>query len=158
MFLGRHRLTHPLTFCSFSDVPKFPKEMIDPVVVEEGQPFVLKCNPPTGIPPLQIYWMTISERRPPLFVSSLKMSSCFLCWQMLNACIPNFLCVCAHVLVRRLAAHRAGRASVHEPGRRPVLLPRRGEGQPQGLLLLRRLPHHPHHRPEDGHVGRRYHQ
>lgn len=43
------------------DVPKFPKETIEPVVVEEGQPFTLKCNPPDGIPPLQIYWMTISN-------------------------------------------------------------------------------------------------
>ncbi|XP_034725471.1 neural cell adhesion molecule L1-like protein isoform X16 [Etheostoma cragini] len=41
-------------------VPKFPKETLDPVVVEEGQPFTLKCNPPKGIPPLQIYWMTIN--------------------------------------------------------------------------------------------------
>nr|XP_020448351.1 neural cell adhesion molecule L1-like protein isoform X2 [Monopterus albus] len=41
-------------------VPKFPKETIDPVMVEEGQPFALKCNPPKGIPPLQIYWMTIN--------------------------------------------------------------------------------------------------
>ncbi|XP_074531572.1 neural cell adhesion molecule L1-like protein isoform X2 [Halichoeres trimaculatus] len=40
-------------------VPKFPKETLDPVVVEEGQPFTLKCDPPKGIPPLQIYWMTI---------------------------------------------------------------------------------------------------
>ncbi|XP_037630315.1 neural cell adhesion molecule L1-like protein isoform X2 [Sebastes umbrosus] len=41
-------------------VPKFPKETLDPVVVEEGQPFVLQCDPPKGIPPLQIYWMTIN--------------------------------------------------------------------------------------------------
>ncbi|XP_055364941.1 neural cell adhesion molecule L1-like protein isoform X2 [Betta splendens] len=41
-------------------VPKFPKETIDPFMVEEGQPFTLKCDPPKGIPPLQIYWMTIS--------------------------------------------------------------------------------------------------
>uniref|UniRef100_A0A673C9Z5 Cell adhesion molecule L1-like b n=1 Tax=Sphaeramia orbicularis TaxID=375764 RepID=A0A673C9Z5_9TELE len=41
-------------------VPKFPKETLDPVVVEEGQPFTLKCNPPKGIPPLQIYWMTLN--------------------------------------------------------------------------------------------------
>ncbi|XP_060897359.1 neural cell adhesion molecule L1-like protein isoform X2 [Labrus mixtus] len=41
-------------------VPKFPKETLDPVEVEEGQPFALKCDPPKGIPPLQIYWMTIS--------------------------------------------------------------------------------------------------
>lgn len=42
------------------NVPKFPKETLDPVVVEEGQPFTLKCDPPNGIPPLQIYWMTIN--------------------------------------------------------------------------------------------------
>ncbi|XP_077429902.1 neural cell adhesion molecule L1-like protein isoform X4 [Vanacampus margaritifer] len=41
-------------------VPKFPKETLDPVGVEEGQPFTLKCDPPKGIPPLQIYWMTIN--------------------------------------------------------------------------------------------------
>nr|XP_046198779.1 neural cell adhesion molecule L1-like protein isoform X3 [Oncorhynchus gorbuscha] len=40
-------------------VPKFPKEKIDPIKVEEGQPVILECNPPKGIPPLQIYWMTI---------------------------------------------------------------------------------------------------
>ncbi|XP_069570759.1 neural cell adhesion molecule L1-like protein isoform X4 [Brachyistius frenatus] len=42
------------------NVPKFPKETLDPVMVEEGQPFTLKCDPPNGIPPLQIYWMTIN--------------------------------------------------------------------------------------------------
>ncbi|XP_054472345.1 neural cell adhesion molecule L1-like protein [Anoplopoma fimbria] len=41
-------------------VPKFPKETLEPLVVEEGQPFILQCNPPKGIPPLQIYWMTIN--------------------------------------------------------------------------------------------------
>uniref|UniRef100_A0A1A8FAZ9 protein-tyrosine-phosphatase n=1 Tax=Nothobranchius korthausae TaxID=1143690 RepID=A0A1A8FAZ9_9TELE len=43
-----------------SNEPKFPKETLDPVKVVEGQPFILKCDPPTGIPPLQIYWMTIT--------------------------------------------------------------------------------------------------
>ncbi|XP_075997538.1 neural cell adhesion molecule L1-like protein [Genypterus blacodes] len=38
-------------------VPKFPKEKLEPVVVEEGQAFVLQCDPPKGLPPLQIYWM-----------------------------------------------------------------------------------------------------
>lgn len=42
------------------NIPKFPKEKLNPVEVEEGQPFILKCNPPSGIPPLQIYWMTIN--------------------------------------------------------------------------------------------------
>ncbi|KAM6169201.1 neural cell adhesion molecule L1-like protein [Rhynchocyon petersi] len=40
-------------------VPKFPKEKIDPLDVEEGDPIVLQCNPPKGLPPLHIYWMNI---------------------------------------------------------------------------------------------------
>ncbi|XP_003894227.2 neural cell adhesion molecule L1-like protein isoform X3 [Papio anubis] len=40
-------------------VPKFPKEKIDPLEVEEGDPIVLPCNPPKGLPPLHIYWMNI---------------------------------------------------------------------------------------------------
>ncbi|XP_027002562.2 neural cell adhesion molecule L1-like protein isoform X7 [Tachysurus fulvidraco] len=45
------------------NVPKFPKEKIDPIKVEEGQPFILECNPPKGIPPLEIYWMTINMKQ-----------------------------------------------------------------------------------------------
>ncbi|XP_030884371.1 neural cell adhesion molecule L1-like protein [Leptonychotes weddellii] len=41
------------------NVPKFPKEKIDPLEVEEGDPIVLPCNPPRGLPPLHIYWMNI---------------------------------------------------------------------------------------------------
>ncbi|XP_031422815.1 cell adhesion molecule L1-like a isoform X7 [Clupea harengus] len=41
------------------NVPKFPKEKLPPVVVVEGQSIVLECNPPDGIAPLQVYWMTI---------------------------------------------------------------------------------------------------
>lgn len=29
--------------------------------MEEGDPLVLPCNPPTGLPPLHIYWMNIGE-------------------------------------------------------------------------------------------------
>ncbi|MCI4387537.1 hypothetical protein PGIGA_G00075220 [Pangasianodon gigas] len=39
--------------------PKFPKESIEPAVVKEGDPVVLECNPPKGIPPRHLYWMTI---------------------------------------------------------------------------------------------------
>uniref|UniRef100_A0A8C7AEN9 Neural cell adhesion molecule L1-like protein n=1 Tax=Neovison vison TaxID=452646 RepID=A0A8C7AEN9_NEOVI len=41
------------------NVPKFPKEKIDPLEVEEGDPVVLPCSPPKGLPPLHIYWMNI---------------------------------------------------------------------------------------------------
>ncbi|XP_078517779.1 neural cell adhesion molecule L1-like protein isoform X3 [Lissotriton helveticus] len=40
-------------------IPKFPNERIAPEEVEEGDPVVLHCDPPEGIPPLHIYWMTI---------------------------------------------------------------------------------------------------
>ncbi|XP_061638347.1 neural cell adhesion molecule L1-like protein isoform X9 [Phyllopteryx taeniolatus] len=40
-------------------MPKFPKETIEPIVVEEGEPFVLQCNPPEGVPPRKIHWMSI---------------------------------------------------------------------------------------------------
>ncbi|XP_072223606.1 cell adhesion molecule L1-like a isoform X3 [Leuresthes tenuis] len=39
--------------------PKFPKEMLDPVVVNEGESIILQCNPPDGVAPRQIYWMSI---------------------------------------------------------------------------------------------------
>ncbi|XP_041655398.1 neural cell adhesion molecule L1-like protein isoform X2 [Cheilinus undulatus] len=40
-------------------VPKFPKETMYPIVVDEGDPIILHCHPPEGIPPRQIYWMSI---------------------------------------------------------------------------------------------------
>ncbi|XP_061592401.1 neural cell adhesion molecule L1-like protein isoform X3 [Cololabis saira] len=45
-----------------STPPKFPKEALDPVVVEQGEPIILECNPPQGVPPRQIYWMSIGLR------------------------------------------------------------------------------------------------
>nr|XP_057941167.1 neural cell adhesion molecule L1-like protein isoform X4 [Doryrhamphus excisus] len=39
-------------------MPKFPKETIEPLIVEEGEPFVLKCKPPEGVPPRKIHWMS----------------------------------------------------------------------------------------------------
>ncbi|XP_056279234.1 neural cell adhesion molecule L1-like protein isoform X3 [Pseudoliparis swirei] len=40
-------------------VPKFPKEVNVPIVVKEGEPITLECNPPEGVAPRQIYWMTL---------------------------------------------------------------------------------------------------
>ncbi|XP_041801403.1 neural cell adhesion molecule L1-like protein isoform X2 [Chelmon rostratus] len=40
-------------------VPKFPKEELPPTVVKEGEPIILRCNPPEGVAPRQIYWMSI---------------------------------------------------------------------------------------------------
>lgn len=40
------------------NAPKFPKEKLPAVLVEEGHSIVLECNPPEGIAPRNIYWMT----------------------------------------------------------------------------------------------------
>ncbi|KAM4737048.1 cell adhesion molecule L1-like a isoform 2-T3 [Anableps anableps] len=39
--------------------PKFPKEILDTIVIKEGEPITLHCNPPKGVAPLQIYWMSV---------------------------------------------------------------------------------------------------
>ncbi|XP_061759852.1 neural cell adhesion molecule L1-like protein isoform X8 [Nerophis ophidion] len=40
-------------------MPKFPKEKMEPIIIQEGEPFVLKCNPPEGFSPRKIHWMSI---------------------------------------------------------------------------------------------------
>lgn len=40
--------------------PLWPKENLDPVVVQEGSPLILQCNPPPGLPPPHIFWMSSS--------------------------------------------------------------------------------------------------
>ncbi|XP_040193519.1 neurofascin isoform X20 [Rana temporaria] len=40
--------------------PLWPKENLDPVVVNEGTSLILQCNPPPGLPPPVIFWMSSS--------------------------------------------------------------------------------------------------
>ncbi|XP_048878429.1 neurofascin homolog (chicken) a isoform X14 [Brienomyrus brachyistius] len=40
-----------------SKSPLWPKEVLEPVVVTEGSPLVLTCNPPPGLPPPHTFWM-----------------------------------------------------------------------------------------------------
>ncbi|XP_041818852.1 neurofascin homolog (chicken) a [Chelmon rostratus] len=40
-----------------SKAPLWPKEVLEPVVVTEGSPLVLLCNPPPGLPPPFTFWM-----------------------------------------------------------------------------------------------------
>ncbi|XP_037620738.1 neurofascin homolog (chicken) a isoform X16 [Sebastes umbrosus] len=40
-----------------SKAPLWPKEVLEPVVVTEGSPYVLACNPPPGLPPPITFWM-----------------------------------------------------------------------------------------------------
>ncbi|KAM4650624.1 neural cell adhesion molecule L1-like protein isoform 2-T5 [Discoglossus pictus] len=40
-------------------VLKFPNEHLPPIVVEEGAPVVLRCDPPTEMALILMYWMTV---------------------------------------------------------------------------------------------------
>ncbi|GCB73067.1 hypothetical protein scyTo_0006605, partial [Scyliorhinus torazame] len=44
-------------------IPRFPKESAKRIEVEEGDPVVLQCDPPSGPSPLNIYWMTSKIQR-----------------------------------------------------------------------------------------------
>ncbi|KAM6219577.1 neurofascin isoform 8-T8 [Rhynchocyon petersi] len=43
-----------------SKSPLWPKENLDPVVVQVGAPLTLQCNPPPGLPSPVIFWMSSS--------------------------------------------------------------------------------------------------
>nr|XP_014340103.1 PREDICTED: neurofascin isoform X1 [Latimeria chalumnae] len=38
----------------------WPKENLEPVTVQQGSPLILQCNPPPGLPPPVIFWMSSS--------------------------------------------------------------------------------------------------
>lgn len=46
-----------------SEAPLWPKEVLEPVVVTEGSPLVLLCNPPPGLPPPYTFWMNSGEHK-----------------------------------------------------------------------------------------------
>uniref|UniRef100_A0A8C5D8A9 Neural cell adhesion molecule L1 n=1 Tax=Gouania willdenowi TaxID=441366 RepID=A0A8C5D8A9_GOUWI len=39
-------------------IPKFQKETLQPIVVNEGDPIILECNPPETVISLQVHWMS----------------------------------------------------------------------------------------------------
>lgn len=43
-----------------SKSPLWPKEVLEPVVMREGESLVLPCNPPPGLPPPETFWMDSS--------------------------------------------------------------------------------------------------
>ncbi|XP_059013786.1 neural cell adhesion molecule L1 isoform X3 [Mustela lutreola] len=51
-----HQAPHSGSF-TITGAPKWPKETVKPVEVEEGESVVLPCHPPPSAEPLRIYWM-----------------------------------------------------------------------------------------------------
>ncbi|KAE8615818.1 hypothetical protein XENTR_v10008628 [Xenopus tropicalis] len=45
--------------------PLWTKEKIEPIVIQQGVPLVLPCNPPKGLPPPIIFWMDNSFQKLP---------------------------------------------------------------------------------------------
>lgn len=44
-----------------AESPLWPKEKVDVIEVDEGAPLSLQCNPPPGLPPPVIFWMSSCE-------------------------------------------------------------------------------------------------
>ncbi|XP_012879480.1 PREDICTED: neuronal cell adhesion molecule isoform X7 [Dipodomys ordii] len=45
--------------------PLWTKEKLEPIILQNGQPLVLPCRPPIGLPPAIIFWMDNSFQRLP---------------------------------------------------------------------------------------------
>uniref|UniRef100_UPI00358F5BD3 neuronal cell adhesion molecule-like isoform X2 n=1 Tax=Myxine glutinosa TaxID=7769 RepID=UPI00358F5BD3 len=48
-----------------SHAPLWPKESLKPITVKLGEPLILPCNPPSGLPPPDIFWMDRFMQRLP---------------------------------------------------------------------------------------------
>uniref|UniRef100_A0A8C8IKA2 Neural cell adhesion molecule L1-like protein n=1 Tax=Oncorhynchus tshawytscha TaxID=74940 RepID=A0A8C8IKA2_ONCTS len=104
--------------------PKFPKEKIAPIVVKEGQPVILECNPPQGIPPRKIYWMTIGlqhieqdER-----VSMGHDGNLYISNALEKDSRRDYCCFAAFSVIRTIVRKTAMSLSATQINRRPSLL------------------------------------
>uniref|UniRef100_A0A1A7WN48 Neural cell adhesion molecule L1 n=1 Tax=Iconisemion striatum TaxID=60296 RepID=A0A1A7WN48_9TELE len=90
-------------------LPKFPKEKLDPVNVKEGEPIILHCNPPKGVPPRLLYWMTIdlhhieqNER-----ISMGTNGDLFFSYALSNDSRPDYCCFAAFSSIRTIVQKTA---------------------------------------------------
>lgn len=87
-----------------SNAPKFPKEALDPIVVQEGEPFVLNCNPPASVVSRQIYWMSINLQHIPQDerVSMGIDGNLYFSHALLNDSRRDYTCVAAFNTIRTI--------------------------------------------------------
>ncbi|XP_066452410.1 neural cell adhesion molecule L1-like protein isoform X2 [Eleutherodactylus coqui] len=96
--------------------PRFPKEVIPPVVLEEGDPLVLNCDPPPGIPPVNIVWMTQDLRQIPLS----KRVSVGLDGKLYFAHVihmdskMDYFCVAVYSKIRHMSQRMPMKLSIHQ--------------------------------------------
>ncbi|KAM3915225.1 neural cell adhesion molecule L1-like protein isoform 1-T2 [Leptodactylus fuscus] len=122
-------------------VPRFPKEVIPPVVLEEGDPLVLSCDPPPGIPPVNVVWMTQDLRQIPLT----KRVSVGLDGKLYFAHVVHmdskidYFCVAVYSRIRHMSQRMPVKLSIHHSdaikNRAPNILTTQGEmGHPIVVL------------------------
>ncbi|XP_075898049.1 cell adhesion molecule L1-like a isoform X2 [Nelusetta ayraudi] len=107
-------------------LPKFPKETPPPVVVKEGDPVVLYCNPPLGAGPRSLYWMSITlqpiqqdER-----VSTGIDGNLYISHALQNDSRPDYCCFASFTIIR-IIVHKPATAVLVEalPEAPPVRIP-----------------------------------
>ncbi|XP_070401253.1 cell adhesion molecule L1-like a isoform X9 [Nothobranchius furzeri] len=89
--------------------PKFPKETFDPVIVKEGEPITLQCNPPKGVPPRLLYWMTVDLRHIEQNerISMGTNGDLFFSYALSNDSRPDYCCVAAFSSIRTIVQKTA---------------------------------------------------
>uniref|UniRef100_A0A8C6Q4C2 Cell adhesion molecule with homology to L1CAM (Close homolog of L1) a n=1 Tax=Nothobranchius furzeri TaxID=105023 RepID=A0A8C6Q4C2_NOTFU len=106
--------------------PKFPKETFDPVIVKEGEPITLQCNPPKGVPPRLLYWMTVDLRHIEQNerISMGTNGDLFFSYALSNDSRPDYCCVAAFSSIRTIVQKTAMSVKVEKslPVRAPSLL------------------------------------
>ncbi|XP_072306283.1 neural cell adhesion molecule L1-like protein [Eucyclogobius newberryi] len=122
-------------------VPKFPKEALDPIVVTEGEPLVLSCNPPASVVPRQIHWMSINLQHIPQDerVSMGNDGNLYFSHALQNDSRSDYTCVAAFNRIRVIIQKSPMTVAVQsdaapQPSKPSILLP---SGVQTEVVLLR---------------------
>ncbi|XP_056380110.1 neural cell adhesion molecule L1-like protein [Hyla sarda] len=122
--------------------PRFPKEEITPVVLEEGDPLVLHCDPPPGIPPVSVVWMTQGLRQIPL---SMRVSVGLDGRLYFAHVVPmdssiDYFCVAVYSRIRYMTQRTPVRLSIHHSdvikNRAPKIVTSQG-GNDKTIIVLK---------------------
>ncbi|XP_075689887.1 neural cell adhesion molecule L1-like protein [Rhinoderma darwinii] len=122
--------------------PKFPKEVIQPVVLEEGDPLVLSCDPPPGIPPVNVVWMTQDLRQIPLSkrVSVGLDGKLYFSHVVHMDSMIDYFCVAVYSRIRHMAQKIPVKLSIHHSNliknRAPSILTTQG-GTDKPIVVLK---------------------
>ncbi|KAM4022406.1 neural cell adhesion molecule L1-like protein isoform 2-T5 [Anomaloglossus baeobatrachus] len=122
--------------------PRFPKEDIPPVELEEGDSLVLSCDPPPGIPPVSVVWMKQDLRQIPLSkrVSVGLDGKLYFSHVVQMDSKIDYFCVAVYTRIRHMSQRIPVKLSIHQSNviknRKPNILTTQG-GTDKPIIVLK---------------------